>query len=70
MRMYFYLNDLVRRLRDEEEGLALTEYLLLLGLLTSAVILAVLAFGGRLGVLWETWVTFLNSVNGAPPAIT
>ena len=61
-----YCMDLSRRLRDEEEGLALTEYLILLGLLTAAVIAAVLAFGGRLGVLWGTWAEWANNLTGAP----
>ena len=61
-----YGMDLTRRLRDEEEGLALTEYLILLGLLTAAVIGAVFAFGNRLGVLWQTWADWLNGLNGAP----
>ncbi len=58
--------DLTRRFRDEEEGLALTEYLILLGLLTAAVIAAVLAFGGRLGILWQTWADWATNLSGAP----
>ena len=61
-----YCTDLARRFRDDEEGLALTEYLILLGLLTSAVILAVLAFGGQLGVLWNTWAVWAQNLQGAP----
>ena len=38
-----------------EEGLALTEYLILLGLLTAGVIAAVLAIGGSLEEAWEGW---------------
>ena len=64
-----YCMDLTRRFRDDEEGLALTEYLILLGLLTAAVIGAVLAFGGQLGVLWQSWATWLESLNGAPPPL-
>lgn len=64
-----YCMDLTRRFRDDEEGLALTEYLILLGLLTAAVIGAVLAFGGRLGVLWDTWAVWLNSLDGSPPPL-
>jgi len=59
--------DLVRRLRSEEDGLALTEYLILLGLLTAAVIGAVTAFGGQLGILWQGWADWLNTLTGAPP---
>lgn len=65
-----YVLDLYRRFKSDEEGLALTEYLILLGLLTAAVITAVLIFGGRLGVLWQTWADWLNSLTGAPPPLT
>ncbi len=64
-----YIRDLIVRFQDDEEGLALTEYLLLLGLLTSAVILAVLAFGAQLGVLWEGWVAFIEGMTPAPDPI-
>lgn len=49
----------IRYLRDEEEGLALTEYLILLGLLTAAVITAVGTFGSELGAAWGTWATWI-----------
>lgn len=61
-----YCTDLVRRFHDEEDGLALTEYLILLGLLTAAVIAAVLAFGGQLGILWQTWADWAQGLSGAP----
>ncbi|MEE3359842.1 MAG: hypothetical protein VX248_07820 [Pseudomonadota bacterium] len=64
-----YFLDVMRRMRDEEEGLALTEYLILLGLLTAAVVLAVLAFGGNLGTQWQAWANWLTGLN-APPALT
>lgn len=64
-----YIRDLIVRFHSDEEGLALTEYLLLLGLLTSAVILAVLAFGTQLGVLWEGWVAFITGMTPAPDPI-
>ncbi|MDA7427619.1 hypothetical protein PGB28_04050 [Primorskyibacter aestuariivivens] len=63
-----YVTGLVRRLRDEEDGLALTEYLILLGLLTAAVVLAVLAFGQALGAQWNLWQLFINDLN-APPSL-
>ncbi|QGY00202.1 Flp family type IVb pilin [Roseovarius faecimaris] len=65
-----YIVDLFRRFQSDEDGLALTEYLILLGLLTAAVITAVLAFGGQLGTLWNGWATWINSLTGAPPPIT
>jgi pilus assembly protein Flp/PilA len=51
---------LLQSFRKDEDGLALTEYLLLLGLLTGAVILAVIGFGGALGTQWESWNTWLT----------
>ena len=61
-----YMVDLATRLKSEEDGLALTEYLILLGLITAAVIGAVLAFGNQLGFLWNSWATWLQGLNGAP----
>ena len=60
-----YATGMVRRLRDEEDGLALTEYLILLGLLTAAVVGAVLVFGQTLGAQWTAWSTWLTGL--APP---
>ena len=42
----------------DEEGLALTEYLILLGLLTGGVIIAVLAIGNSLSNAWGNWQTW------------
>ena len=39
--------NMLQSFRKEENGLALTEYLVLLGLLTGAVIAAVILFGGQ-----------------------
>lgn len=67
--MTFGLNKarkLVARFRKDEDGLALTEYLILLGLLTAAVITAVTVFGEELGRLWETWADWLAQLSGAP----
>ena len=58
-----YGTGLVSRLRDEEDGLALTEYLILLGLLTAAVIGAVLLFGQNLGAQWATWGAWLSGLD-------
>jgi pilus assembly protein Flp/PilA len=43
---------------QDEEGLALTEYLILLGLLTAGVITAVIAVGGSLETAWENWANW------------
>lgn len=44
----------------DEEGLALTEYLILLGLLTAGVIAAVLSIGGSLETAWGGWATWFS----------
>lgn len=43
----------------EERGVALTEYIMLLGLLVVGMLVAALAFGGTVGSAWEdlsVWV--------------
>lgn len=55
--------------RKEEDGLALTEYLILLGLLAGAVLVSVLAIGGELGGAWASWSTWFTAEDndlGAP----
>ncbi|MDF1707196.1 MAG: hypothetical protein V7698_11810 [Paracoccaceae bacterium] len=51
---------MLQSFRKEEDGLALTEYLILLGLLTGTVILAVLGFGTQLGTNWAAWETWIE----------
>lgn len=63
-----YVRDLVVRFKSDEEGLALTEYVILLGLLTAAVIGAVLLFGGALDEIWRAWVAFISSLDNNVPA--
>ena len=46
---------------NDEEGLALTEYLILLGLLTAGVIAAVLSIGGSLQTAWTGWATWFTA---------
>ena len=63
----FYLFDLMRRFHDEDEGLALSEYLVVLGLLIGGVIGAVLIFGQNLATAWGNWSTWvLNNLGNAP----
>lgn len=62
-----YFLDVMRRIRDEEEGLALTEYLILLGLLTAAVVTAVILFGGNLGDQWEIWANWIETLPEPDP---
>lgn len=59
-----YLADLMRRFRDEEKGLALSEYLVVLGLLIGGVIAAVLLFGANLGTAWSNWAGWVQSTLG------
>ncbi|MCI2400416.1 Flp family type IVb pilin [Aliiroseovarius subalbicans] len=65
--MFEYMNALMLRFKRDQDGIALTEYLILLGLLTAAVIAAVLLFGEQLGIQWGTWGTWMSGANlGAP----
>jgi len=52
--------------RKEEDGLALTEYLVLLGLLTAAVIAAVLLLGNNVGAAFDSWADWIEDNTGAP----
>ena len=58
---------MLQTFRKEEDGLALTEYLILLGLLTGAVIAAVLAFGTELGATWQDWANWIAGTQIAAP---
>ncbi|MGB3901062.1 MAG: hypothetical protein WA973_21165 [Mesorhizobium sp.] len=53
----------IRAFAAEEDGIALTEYLVLLGLLVAGVISAVAVAGSSLAGAWEGWGTFWD---GAP----
>lgn len=65
------IKSLVHRFRKDEDGIALTEYLILLGLLTAAVITAVLLFGEQLGIQWDDWASWMRDSDlGAPAVIT
>lgn len=62
------VKNTIARFRKDEDGLALTEYLILLGLLTAAVIAAVLLFGTNLAAAWDAWADWLGGANLQPPA--
>ncbi len=51
----------VRAFAREEDGVALTEYLVLLGLLVGGVIVAVTTAGDSLASAWNSWAGFFNS---------
>jgi pilus assembly protein Flp/PilA len=56
----------IRAFAAEEDGIALTEYLILLGFLVAALVTAVGAAGTDLANAWGRWGTWWNGVN--PPA--
>lgn len=58
-----FLTNTATRFVNDEEGIALTEYLILLGLLTGAVIGAVLIFGRELGLNWQSWATWMTTAS-------
>lgn len=50
--------EMIRAFAREEDGIALTEYLILLGLLVGGVIGAVSLAGNNIAAAWNTWGTF------------
>lgn len=48
----------IRAFAVEEDGVALTEYLILLALLVGGVIIAVTTAGGSLAAAWASWGTW------------
>lgn len=67
--MVHKFKNLMQRFTNDEEGIALTEYLILLGLLVGGVIVAVLAFGDALSVLWNSWTTWFGSGVISAPSV-
>jgi pilus assembly protein Flp/PilA len=67
LKTLIYMKDLGRRFRDDEDGLALTEYLILLGLLTAAVIGAVTTFGDNLSTTWTSWAGWASGAELQAP---
>lgn len=61
------INELILKLRRDEDGAALTEYLILLGLVAGGVAAAVTAFGGELGTQFTAWDTYIGT-NATPPS--
>ncbi len=73
LRILTKVADVAKKFRRDEKGLALTEYLILLGLLTGAVITAVLLFGAELGANWESWAAWMRdstALTAPAPATT
>lgn len=61
------IKNMFARFSKDEDGLALTEYLILLGLLTAAVVIAVGLFGDNLGIQWDTWAAWIGGPGFAAP---
>lgn len=60
--------DLVRRFKNEDEGLALTEYLVVLALLVGGLIVAVTLFGTNLSTAWTNWAGWVSATLGQVPS--
>lgn len=56
----------VRAFAREEDGVALTEYLVLLGLLIGGVVAAVTAAGTNLSSAWTSWGSWWTNTLSAP----
>lgn len=59
------MNTVLKNLRAfaaDEEGIALTEYLILLGLLVGGVIATVGIAGASLDTAWTAWSTFWDDM--------
>lgn len=56
------MNTVIGFLRDED-GAALTEYIVLLGLLVAGTILAIAAFGGQLSRIYNGWASWASTVS-------
>lgn len=51
--------------RKEEDGLALTEYLVVLGLLVGGTIIAVTLFGSNLSAVWNNWAGWVEGLDNS-----
>ncbi|ESY51658.1 MULTISPECIES: hypothetical protein [unclassified Mesorhizobium] len=60
------LTSMFRAFAREEDGIALSEYLVLLGLLVGGVIASVLAVGTNLSTAWRSWGTWFTTSLSAP----
>ena len=58
------IKNTVARFRKDEDGIALTEYLVLLGLLVAGVIVAVVGFGDELEAAWNSWASWIDTSIG------
>ncbi len=51
---------------SDEDGAALTEYIVLLGILTAGIIAAINLFGVNATALWSSWAVWILGVTPAP----
>lgn len=61
-----YVIETIRCFADEEDGVALTEYLVLLGTLIGGVMVAVTGVGTNLASAWSSWSGFWTTTVSAP----
>ena len=59
--------NMLQSFRKEEDGLALTEYLVLLGLLVGGVIVTVGVFGENLDGAWNSWAEWIETALSTTP---
>ena len=60
------MSDILMKFVHEDDGAALTEYVVLLGILVVGVIAAVAAFGGALSTVWAGWAAWIGSGDRYP----
>ena len=56
-----------KRFFQDETGIALSEYVIVLALLLGGVIVAVLVFGNNLSNAWHNWANWMTSGPPSPP---
>ncbi|CUH74905.1 Flp pilus assembly protein, pilin Flp [Tritonibacter multivorans] len=61
--------DVFRRFMKEEDGIALSEYLVVLGLMIGGVIVAVTLFGTNLGIAWDNWADWIVTLDDGVVAL-
>lgn len=66
--MYESLKKIFQSFARDERGLALTEYLMLLGLLTGGVLTVVIIIGASVEGAWESWAQWFGSADWNPPS--
>lgn len=60
--MLSQLADGSRAFMREEDGAALTEYIVLLGIITGLVVTAITLFGSNLAAKWNDWAVFIGTL--------